>query len=123
LVTYGSHVPGLYRRSFPTYFNAEQVETLKGTLSTKPASGWHNFFRSTDPIGVAMFVDSPRDHRLDDPTCTPPRPAVDDPAAPREMDLERCHSLSIHSYYPSERDLKEKVDAMKAVLMTRDAKG
>jgi len=114
LITYGSHVAGIYRRVFPSYFNGELVAEVKGSLSEGDAAGWHNFYRFTDPIGVPMFdVSSPRDHGLADPTTLAARDAKDDPAPPLERDLERCDGLAVHSYYRNEQELKSRVRAMK----------
>jgi hypothetical protein len=122
LVTYGSHVSGLYRRAFPEYFNPKEVACATEGLGGTSVPRWYNFYRYTDPIGGPMFVDAPvgargYDHCLPDPAVDTPRALPDDHAPPRETDREPFVALAVHSYYLSEQRLKEVVRGVKDDLL------
>lgn len=121
LVTYGSHVPGLYRRAFPEYFNPTLVAEVGAGLGGTPNPQWDNFYRLTDPIGTPMFGEGPLwshgiDHCLPDPATDAARPFAEDPAPPREHDREAFTALAVHSYYLNEQELKKRVEQLKVEL-------
>ncbi len=122
LVTYGSHVPTLYRRSFNAYFNAEAVDALHAKLADDRGPRWHNFYRLTDPIGGPMFATAPAadgegpgvDHCLPDPAVKS-EPSVEIPP-PLERDREPGADLAVHSHYLNEPELKQCVRTLRSRL-------
>ena len=48
LLTYGSHVAGLYRRAFPAHFDATVVATLSGKLTNGNSTRWTNSTATPD---------------------------------------------------------------------------
>jgi len=121
LVTYGSHVPGLYRRAFPQYFDAATVAGVAEGLGGSNVPRWHNFYRLTDPIGGPMFDQAPvgargYDYCLPDPAVQRARSRTIDSSPPREYDREPFVALAVHSYYLNEQRLKEVVIRVKEEL-------
>lgn len=129
LLTYGSHLNGLYHLAFPRHFHHGAFVALAGSLA-----GWQNFWRRSDPIGGPVFTDRPytgdplpgdeggADAVCTDPAAEPPGDAFGVPlaavpgppaTAPLERDRDPWVDLAGHSWYLAEPELKAWVHAVK----------
>ena len=109
LVTYGSHLGGLFRVFFPAYFTHDFMETVHSGLLS-----WRNFRRRTDPIG--SDIHSVQTFWLKTPDVTPAVPPVQPlqpPATPAEHDLDRWACVEVHSYYRNEPLMKQLIDQLR----------
>ncbi|MBW3605756.1 MAG: hypothetical protein KY460_12790 [Actinobacteria bacterium] len=131
LVTYGSPIVQLYARFFPAYFHGSLLADVHTHLfddGLTPHAGWRNFYRETDYVGKALFVDVlsiDADQLLDDPAT---QPDVDDlpftevlASAPDPV-REAFTTIAGHSDYNGELELRTWVEALAERLRRADGR-
>lgn len=125
-VTFGSPLAQLHARFFPEAFGAADLfGDLRSCLLELPddeCAGWRNFFRRTDYVGQGLFgcansagcdrelPDPPREPMFTDPSSGGPLVSPTDPPPPAWI------RNTVHSYYLSERELRDWVDELKRTL-------
>lgn len=110
LLTYGSPLRRLYARFFPAYFGAADLKRAGSFLLGAPDTDmdrwpWRNLYRSSDPIGGAVFDNASVDCHLVDPVFAKPA-----------GDISYPPTLG-HSSYPDDPSWEGTVEKVKALRL------
>jgi hypothetical protein len=110
LLTYGSPLRRLYARFFPAYFGAADLKRAGSFLLGGPDTDmarwpWRNLYRSSDPIGGAVFDNASVDCHLVDPVFAKPA-----------GDISYPPTLG-HSSYPDDPSWAGTVEKVKALRL------
>ena len=107
IVTYGSHLGGLFRVFFPAYFAPAEMSELRDGVYE-----WRNFRRRTDPI--ASKISGIKTEWLYSPDVKPsPGPGLVVPETAAEGDRVPWTKVETHSNYRNEPVMKRAIDELR----------